>query len=158
MGILNNASAFRNAILGGAPVVKSTGTLAATTIPLFTVAGGEIMITAMWGKVTTSITVANTYLLQFNPTTGDTAQLCTSLDIGTTDTLAGDLLTFGAATATAPPKLMSPSTAAGGYGAALSMVPLSIGQIEHTSAGTDGVISWYVCWLPLTDGATLVAA
>lgn len=157
MGILNNASAFRNAVLGGAPVVKSTGTLAATTIPLFTIAGGEVLVTAMWGKVTTSITVANTYLLQFNPTTGDTAQICTSLDIGTTDTLAGDLLTFGASTATAPPKLMSPSTAAGGYGQPLSVV-LSIGQIEHTSGGTDGVISWYVTWVPLTDGATLVAA
>jgi hypothetical protein len=148
----------RNLLLGSVPITKSTGTLAATTIPLFTIAGGEILITAMWGKVTTSITVANTYLLQFNPTTGDTAQMCTSLDIGTTDTLAGDLLTFGIASATVPPKLMSPSTAAGGYGSVLSGVPLSIGQIEHTSAGTDGVILWHVCYVPLTDGATLVAA
>ncbi len=54
MGILNNASAFRNAILGGAPVTKSTGTLAATTIALFTVAGGEVLVTALWGKVTWS--------------------------------------------------------------------------------------------------------
>lgn len=158
MGILNNASAFRNAILGGPPVSKSTGTLAATTVALFTVAGGEVLITAMWGKVTTSITVANSYYLQFNPTTGDTAQMSTAQDIGTTDTLAGDLLTFGEGTATVPPRIMSPATAAGGYGHVLSNVPLSIGQIEHVSAGTDGVITWYVCWVPLTDGATLVAA
>jgi hypothetical protein len=157
MSVLLDANAFRKSTFGLGPVVKSTGTLAATTIPLFTIAGGEVLVTAMWGKVTTSVTVANTYLLQFNPTTGDTAQLCTSLDIGTTDTLAGDLLTFGASTATAPPKLMSPSTAAGGYGQPLSTV-LSIGQIEHTSAGTDGVISWYVCWVPMVDGATLIAA
>lgn len=158
MSVLNNASAFRNAILGGAPVSKSTGTLAATTVALFTVAGGEVLITAMWGKVTTSITVANSYYLQFNPTTGDTAQMSTAQDIGTSDTLAGDLLTFGEGTATVPPRIMSPATAAGGYGHVLANVPLSIGQIEHVSAGTDGVITWYVCWVPLTDGATLVAA
>lgn len=152
MGILNNASAFRNAILGGAPVTKSTGTLAATTVPIFTIAGGEVLVTAMWGKVTTSITVANSYKLQFNPTTGDTQDMCAAVDIGTTDTLAGTLLTFGAQTATAPKKLMSI-----GYGEPLVSV-LSIGQIESVSAGTDGVISWYVCWVPLTDGATLVAA
>jgi hypothetical protein len=152
VGILNNASAFRNAILGGAPVTKSTGTLAATTVPIFTIAGGEVLVTAMWGKVTTSITVANSYKLQFNPTTGDTQDMCAAVDIGTTDTLAGTLLTFGAQTATAPKKLMSI-----GYGEPLVSV-LSIGQIESVSAGTDGVISWYVCWVPLTDGATLVAA
>jgi hypothetical protein len=158
MSVLEDPVAYRKMLLGPNLVTKSTGTLAATTVALFTIAGGEILITAMWGKVTTSITVANTYLLQFNPTTGDTAQICTSLDIGTTDTLAGDLLTFGEGTATAPPKLMSPSTAAGGYGRVLSGVPLSIGQIEHTSGGTDGVITWNVCWVPLTVGATLVAA
>lgn len=152
MGILNNASAFRNAILGGAPVLKSTGTLAATTVPLFTIAGGEVLVTALWGKVTTSITVANDYYLQFNPTTGDTQKMCANTDIGTTDTLAGTLLTFGLATTTAPKKLMSV-----GYGEPLVTV-LSIGQIESVSAGTDGVISWYCTWVPLTDGATLVAA
>lgn len=158
MSVLEDPTAYRKAILGAGYASKSTGTLAATTVPLFTIAGGEILITAMWGKVTTSITVANSYYLQFNPTTGDTAQMSTAQDIGTSDTLAGDLLTFGEGTATVPPRMMSPATAAGGYGKALSMVPLSIGQIEHVSAGTDGVITWYVTWLPLVTGATLVAA
>jgi hypothetical protein len=152
MSVLIPQSAFRNAILGGAPIVKSTGTLAATTVPIFTVAVGEVLITALWGKVTTSITVANSYKLQFNPTTGDTQDLCAATDIGTTDTLAGTLLTFGLGTTTAPPKLMSI-----GYGQALSAV-LTIGQIESVSAGTDGVISWYLTYVPLTDGATVVAA
>ncbi len=111
------------------------------------------MVTAMWGKVTTSITVANSYKLQFNPTTGDTQDLCAATDIGTTDTLAGDILQFGLATTTAPPKLISV-----GYGTAILNSVVSIGQIESVSAGTDGVISWYCCWVPVTDGATLVAA
>lgn len=156
MSIIIQGSQLRTLNLG-TQVTKSTGTLAATTVALFTIAGGECLITSMYGKVTTSVTVANTYYLQLNPTAGDTAQICTSLDIGTTDTLAGSLLTFGASTATAPPKLMSASTAAGGYGQALSTV-VTTGQIEHVSTGTDGVISWYLTYIPLTDGATIVAA
>ena len=143
----------------GTRVSKATGTLTAATVTLFNVAGGECLITAMYGLVTTSITVANTYYLQLDPSsaTGQTAQLCTSLDIGTTDTLAGGLLTFGASTATAPPKLMSPSTAAGGYGQPLVAVVTS-GAIQHVSAGTDGAITWVLTYIPLTDGATIVAA
>lgn len=137
----------------GQRVEKSTGTLAATTVPLFTVAGGRVMVTAMWGVVTTSITVANSYKLQFNPTTGDTQDMCAATDIGTTDTLAGSVLQFGLATTTAPPKLMSI-----GYGTALLGTALTIGQIEHVSLGTDGVITWALTWIPLDVGATLAAA
>lgn len=152
MSVIVQGSQYRNLVLGNVPVTKSTGTLAATTVALFTIAGGEVLITAMWGKVTTSITVANSYKLQFNPTTGDTQDLCAATDIGTTDTTAGTLLTFGLATTTAPRKLMSI-----GYGEPLRAV-VTTGQIEHVSAGTDGVITWNVTWVPLTDGATLVAA
>lgn len=147
-----SGTSMRRTVLGFGPVSKATGTLAATTVPLFTVAGGEVLISAMWGVVTTSITVANSYKLQFNPTTGDTGDLCAATDIGTTDTAAGTLLTFGLATTTAPRKLQSI-----GYGEPLRSV-VSIGQIEHVSAGTDGAITWYVTWVPLTTGATLVAA
>jgi hypothetical protein len=153
MSVLLDANAFRKSVLGLGPVQKSTGTLAATTVPIFTIATGRVLVTAMYGLVTTSITVANSYKLQFNPTTGDTQDMCAATDIGTTDTLAGDILQFGLATTTAPPKLLSV-----GYGTALLNTVLSIGQIESVSAGTDGVITWNVCWVPLDDGATLVAA
>jgi hypothetical protein len=111
----------------------------------------------MWGVVTTAITVANSYKLQLNPTTGDTGDLCAATDIGTNDSAAGSLLTFSLATTTAPRKLIAGSASAGGYAEPLRAV-LTTGQIEHVSAGTDGVISWYVTWIPLTTGATLVAA
>src|SRR5688572_4774557 len=153
MSVLEDPTAYRKAVLGTGSASKSTGTLAATTVPLFTIAGGEVLITSLYGRVTTSITVANSYKLQMNPTTGDTQDLCAATDIGTTDTLAGTLLTFGLSTTTAPPKLMSI-----GYGRVLEMVPVPIGQIEHVSAGTDGAITWFVTWLPLVTGATLVAA
>jgi hypothetical protein len=157
MSVLLDPNAFRKSVYGLGPVSKSTGTLAATTVALFTIAGGEVMVTAMWGKVTTAITVANSYKLQFNPTTGDTGDMCAATDIGTNDSAAGSLLTFALATTTAPAKLIAGSASGGGYAQPLNTV-LSIGQIEHVSAGTDGVITWYVMWVPLTDGATLVAA
>lgn len=141
----------------GTRVSKATGTLTAATVTRFTVAGGECLITSMYGLVTTSVTVANSYYLQLAPTTGQTAQLCTALDIGTTDTTAGSLLTFAASTATAPPKLMSASTAAGGYGQPLTAVVTS-GSIQDVSVGTDGAITWVLTYVPLTDGATIVAA
>src|SRR3954468_24359742 len=153
MSVLLDANAFRKSTFGLGPVSKSTGTLAATSIDLFVVAGGEVLITALWGKVTTAITVANSYKLQVVPTTGATQDLCAATDIGTTDTVAGTLLSFGLDTTTAPRKLLSI-----GYAQALGPVVVPIGKIQSTSAGTDGVITWYASWVPMIDGATLVAA
>lgn len=153
MSTILSGPQMRNLVLGSTPVLKSTGTLAATTVALYTVAGGRVMVTSMFGVVTTAITVANSYKLQMNPTTGDTQDLCAATDIGTTDTAAGSVLQFGLATTTAPPKLISI-----GYGTALLNTVVPVGQIESVSAGTDGVISWYLTWVPMDDGATLVAA
>ena len=144
----------------GRRVAKSTGTLAATTIDLFIIAGGEVLLTSMYGLVTTSITVANSYYLKVTPTNGDVTQLCVATDIGTTDTIAGGILGFGVATTTAPPKLASPSGASNVSVSPMSLPPavISTGKIQSVSAGTDGAITWVVTYIPLTDGATLVSA
>lgn len=146
MSQLNPNKAFAQGILG-VTVTKSTGTLAATTIPLFTVAGGLVCVTSIVGRVTTAITVANSYKLQHNPTAGTTVDLCTATDIGTTDTVVGEIL-------------VAKKGAALAVGAALLVAPLVMetGQIESVSAGTDGVILWYVSYVPIDDGATLTAA
>ncbi len=151
MSVILSGTQLRDIALGRR-ATKATGTLAASTVPLFTITG-QVLLTSMYGLVTTSITVANSYKLQLNPTTGDTQDLCAATDIGTTDTLAGDILQFGLATTTAPPKLISV-----GYGTARLDSALTTGQIESVSAGTDGNITWCVTWVPLSDGATLVAA
>lgn len=147
-------------LLLGTRVSKSTGTLAASTVDLFIIAGGEVLITSMYGLVTTSITVANSYYLKVTPTNGDATQLCVATDIGTTDTVAGGILGFGADSTTAPPKLCSPSGASNISASMLSLPPsvISTGKIQSVSAGTDGVINWILTYVPLTDGATLVAA
>jgi hypothetical protein len=137
-------------LLLGRKVTKSTGTLAATTVPLFTVAGGAVFLTSLTGRVTTIITVANAYKLQHNPTLGTTVDLCTTLDIGTSDSVVGEQFSVSLLKAEAL-VLGAAATKAPG-------VALPVGQIEHVSAGTDGVILWTATYIPLEDGATLVAA
>lgn len=151
MSVLIQGDQLRSTLLG-VRVEKSTGTLAATTISLFTVAGGVCLITSIYGEVTTSITVANSYKLQANPTVGTTKDLVAATDIGTTDTLAGALLGFDGVAA---------STIQQGPGAVpLLQRPIAVntGLIESVSAGTDGVINWVITYVPLTNGASIVAA
>lgn len=138
----------------GQRVSKSTGTLAATTVPLFTIAGGRVGISSIYGLVDTAITVANSYKLVSNPTTGTTMDLCTATDLGTNDTPAGAVLSMA-----------SPAAAiTGGSTTTVAASPLTgvliipVGQIESVSAGTDGAITWVVYWIPMDNGATLVAA
>jgi hypothetical protein len=139
-------------ILFGNRAQKSTGTLAATTISLFTIAGGAVALTSIYGEATTAITVANSYKLQVNPTTGTTSDLVAATDIGSTDTPAGNILGFSGV------KTASIVTGPGSAPTLTSPVVVNTGTIESVSAGTDGVILWVVTWVPLTTGATLVAA
>lgn len=157
MSVIVQGSQLRNLVLGGAPVSSASGAFAADTRTIFTVAGGEVLITALWGVVTTAITVANTVKLQANPTTGDTADIVTATDIGTTDTAAGTVLGF----------LMDPDDTAAtapdivkGGGQILRDLVVTTGDIEQVTTGTnpDGAVTWYATWVPLTDGATLVAS
>lgn len=139
-------------VLLGTRVEKATGALTAATVPLFTVAGGKVLITSIIGEVTTAITVANSYKLQHNPTTGTVTDLVAATDIGTTDTPAGNLLGFTGVKA---------DSIIHGPGSAPTLAKpliLTAGQIEHVSAGTDGAITWVLTYIPLDDGASVVAA
>lgn len=151
MSTILHGNQLRQIALGQGVVSKASGTLDEdVVVTLFTVAGGEVLITGLWAKVTTAVTVANTVTVQANPTTGDTAVFVTG-DLGTTDTAAGTVLG------------VCPQTDGAGdwqrNGAPVSAV-VSTGTVELDSAGTDvdGALTVYCTWVPLTDGATLVAA
>lgn len=149
MSTLIQGDELRNLVFGRSPITKNTGTLAASTVPLFTIAGGIVAVTSLVGLATVSITVANSYKLQINPTAGDTSDLVAATDIGTTDTVAGTVLGFDGAPASSIVK---------GAGGLQRPLFLPAGQIEHVSTGTDGAITWYLTYVPLDDGATVVAA
>lgn len=127
---------------------------------LFTVAGGQVLITGLWGVVTTSITTdGETLNIQMDPTTGDTKVVVEATNLGTTDTLAGDILGFRGS-------IDDPATNGATfewsfvhYGQPLSFVA-TIGEIECdvVTASSNGVVDWYCTWVPLTPGATVVAS
>jgi hypothetical protein len=153
MTVIQDPEAFRKSVLGNGPVTKASGTLASSAIPVFTVAGGEVMITSVWLKVTTAIsTDAGTVALQQNPTTGDTQTLVTATDLGTTDTAVGSVvgLDTNGTTLTAPKFLR-------GGRSDINWV-ITTGQVEILPASANGAVTIGVTWVPLTTGATLVAA
>ncbi len=124
----------------------------AKTYSLFTVAGGEVLITALWGKATTSVTVANTINIQLVPTAGNTATLVTATDLGTTDTVAGSVVGLTRGTSAASAFLIG--------GTALLGAVVTTGSIKSVVTGSspDGVVQWFCTYIPLTSGATLVAS
>jgi hypothetical protein len=134
----------------GILATKATGTLTNATTGLFTIAGGLVAVTSIVGRVTTAITVANTYKLQHHPTAGTTKDLCASADIGTTDTILGEVFVLTG--------LATDAIALGSKGTKAPFIILETGSIEQVSSGTDGAITWYVTWAPIDDAATLVAA
>lgn len=152
MSVLNDNNAFRKAVLGLGPVSKASGTLTAATVPLFTIAGGEVLITGFWLKVTTSMTGANTVAIQQNPTTGDTQVLIAATDLGTSDTVTGSVIGIDQDADAAPLFLR-------GGRIDLNAV-VTTGQIElvGTEGTINGAVTAYITWVPLVDGATLVAA
>lgn len=153
MSTILQGAQLRQLVLGNGPVSKSTGAISGNpTTALFTIAGGDVMITGLWGKVTTALTTdSGTYALQCNPTTGDTQTIVTATDLGTTDTAVGSLIGLDQGT-TAATKFLR------GGRIDLNAV-VTTGQIEFVGAASaNGAITFNLTWVPLTAGATLVAA
>lgn len=145
--------AFRRSRYGLGPISKATGTITGNpTTPLFTITGGEVLVTALWGVVSTALTTdAGTYALQQNPTTGTTQTIVTATDLGTSDTAVGDMIGLTRGTTAAPSFLRGGTPEFGAL--------VTTGQIEFVGAASaNGAITFYVCYIPLTDGAALVAA
>lgn len=168
MGVLNDGQAFSKGVLG-ITVSKAYTPLVVETKTLFTV-GGLCLVTSIVGKVTTAITVANTVKLVANPTTGTSSDLCAATDLGSTDTPAGNLLSVTGAPAEvmitgigavqrfpvteAQPTAVTTTMTGGAQG-----VYVDAGTIEQvTATGADGGITWYLSYVPIALGASIVAA
>lgn len=120
--------------------------------PYFTIAGGRVLLTLLLGEVTTVIqTQACNLSVVHNVATGTDQALCAVLNI-TADEV-GTLYTLPAAFASA---LIGtgPATPISTIGIALKPGTLDL----LTSASNTGATKWTAWWLPLDEGATLVAA
>ncbi|MBT2508812.1 hypothetical protein J7I98_23580 [Streptomyces sp. ISL-98] len=140
-------------ILYGTRVEKAYATLAVETKTLFNVTGGKVLITSITGEVTTAITTAGTSKLQANPTTGTTSDLVAATDLGTTDTPAGNILSFTG---------VKTDSIVHGPGSAPNVqrpIVVNTGTIEQVNAtGADGGITWVLTYIPLDNGASVAAA
>lgn len=160
MSVLNPNAAFTKGILG-TPVSKATGTVANGTTSLFTIAGGQVVITSLVGRVTTVIgsTVSNAKLV-FNPTAaGTSVDMCTAVAI-TSDAVA-QTYTFATTHSTAAPGALIVAGDVGWASGVLAFPDiLNAGVIEQNLSAdpVGGAITWTVTWIPLDEGATLVAA
>ncbi len=152
MTVLLNNSAFRKNICGLGPVSKALGTLSAATIAAFTVAGGEVLITNLWVKITTSSTTnGGTIKVNNVPTAGNTMDIVAALDIGTSDSVAGTVIGVDRTAATAAAFLV------GGRTDLMAVVTTGVVNVVGASS-VNGAATIYALWVPLVDGATLVAA
>ena len=154
MSVIIQGSQLREISLGRF-VQGQRSTITAGTKQVFTVAGGEVLITALYGKVATALTLATeTVALQLDPTTGTTVTWVAASDLGSTDSAVGDLIGVVDESTTTPDFRVN--------GRPLTNILATTGEIEAVVAdvtGTeDGAIDWFCTYVPLTPGATVVAA
>lgn len=157
MSVYDDGSGYRKSAFG-VLVSKAYTPLAVETKVLFTVSD-LCIITAIFGVVTTKISVAGTSKLQFNPTLASavTTDFVAATDLGTTDTEVGSLLSFDGIRASS----IQYVGAAGGGGVPMLQRAIAVpaGAIEQVNAtGADGGITWYLTYVPVAANATIVAA
>lgn len=143
----------------GQKVQKATGVVANGETALFTIAGGKVLVTGILGFVTVAIGAnATNAKLVFDPTaTGSDFDLCTATAI-TSDaveqqyTIAGTVESVGALLVTGAVGQCNPF-----FTDPLSLTPGQLHQNLSADPG-GGEITWLLWYLPIDDGATVVAA
>lgn len=159
MTTVQNASGIRIGLLGR----KVAG--AAKTVPqnatqtVFTVSGGRIMLTTLYGLVTTIIagtTPAVKYIA--TPTVGTLNDMCTALTITADEVgMMWQLpVAVGSALIGAAAAGKSGSVSGTGGGCGQIVAPGTIG-FNCSAADATGAVLHTLCYIPLDDGATVVA-
>lgn len=143
------------AVTMGKKVSKVTAVLAGTsTVDLFTVATGRVIVHAIVGEVTIIVeTQATSCKLISTPTTGTAADLCAALDLTADEVgclygitgLTGDALVGTNAGATICPK----------HGV---VVPIGVIGFNNASAANTGSVKWDIYYTPLDTGAVITSA
>lgn len=134
-------------------VARTTATLPQTAQAAIFTVSGEVLVTGIYGTVTTEIGAgANNLDIWSNPTVGADVALCAVADIdadavGTLYTITGT-----------PANALVPTTS-GAQLAQASAVRVTAGTIDlKTSASKAGSVKWVVTYIPLEAGATIVTA
>ena len=139
----------------GIKVARPTLVLINDTVPLFTVAGGKVLLTNIIGTITTIIGGAANYYLQHDPTeaTATTLNMCASTNINGWN--EDEILAITGA----PGDTFVP-VARGGAAPGMTMpVILTPGDIEAVcDAAPGGSVLWEIWYKTLDDDAYVFAA
>ena len=139
------------------------------TTPIFTIAGGPIMLTGLM-SIRTVIQAGGASNLQFSHSVGPTvlhlATTCTGDGVGTVSILAGDAgdaLVIGAGTGVAntfapldPGRLVATSLQYGGE--PFRILPVGNITVIHTAAAGTGSSRYVMFWIPLDLASTVIVA
>jgi hypothetical protein len=161
MSTLVSGSTIRQVDLGYA-VYKTAFNLPQTTsTAIFTVAGGDVLITALYGQVTTLLVGAVSLNLTYTPSGGaatdlNAATVCDDDAVGTLYGLTGvvvDLMSCQKVGGTEVPNVTSVA------GIRQGGLIVRAGAVNlKASASRVGQTKWTLCYVPLDDGASVVAA
>jgi len=122
---------------------------------IFTVSGGRVLVTRLFGEVTTAIqNQACNLKVTVNPTTGTSGDVASNLDIDN-DEAGTFYIVEGDGTALIGVNAGTGWTAAGNPNAFIA--PIGTIDIE-TSATNTGSIKWTIFYFPLDEGASVAAA
>lgn len=147
-------SDLSKAIAGNRVTTASASLPQTTDAALFTISGGPVIITALWGEVTTAIqNQINNTKLKFNPTaTGADQDLCAVLSIA--DDAVGEIYSI---TGTVTDAMTSDLLVGNVY--LQDPLFLSEGDIElDCAASNTGAVKWGLFYIPAENGATVTAA
>lgn len=137
----------------GVEVQRATKALPGTGAEaLFTITGGRVLVTSIVGEVTTAIqNQANNTKLQANPTAaGSSVDMCANLDVANKP-----VATLFSITGTASDAMASGLAVNGQH----TPFVLQAGTLDLYCAATNtGSVKWVLHYLPLDNGARVVAA
>lgn len=126
---------------------------ASTTGDLFTVSGGRVIILGVIGEVTVVVqTQACNAKLVSTPTTGTAVDMCAVLDIS-----ADEVGCLYGITGVPADALVGANAGLGLMASRPQVVPVGIIKLS-TSATNTGSTKWSLYWVPLDEGASVVAA
>ncbi len=158
LGLGNTTDNATNVLLGIRVQRAKADILDGTTTAVFTVAGGEVLLTALYGIIQDGAhgAVGNNTNFKNNVTSGSDSDLCANLDLNAKEQ-------FSVISVAGPPGTALGIASAGAVPAMTTPQIVPPGSIEIVSAGDGGAANsatlelnlWY---FPLDDGATVVAA
>ncbi len=144
----------------GVQVDRPTQNLAITAtpgLPIYTIAGGLVMVTGIIAVCTTTFGGANTISLELNPTlaAGANSVLSLAADLGTTGA-DGDVMVLVGAPGTA---LLMGHVEVNVLGSTLGKgLIVNNGVIGLVSTAANGALRWILWYIPIDAGATIVIA